>query len=210
MQTPTHFLITAVLNRRLKRREADLKATGGDDTLPPVRSRWLLFGSIAPDLPLIIISAGFIAYDLLNGNMGPGSQSATGVLFNDLFFNSPWIKFAHNIFHAPLMTVAYAGVGYWAWQRRKRWGPALFYFGIACLIHSLIDIPVHYNDGPLLFFPFEWTTRFYSPVSYWDPARYGGDFAHFEAIVVIVCLVYLGVNLIQDRIDKRASQEQPA
>ncbi|MEZ4675136.1 MAG: hypothetical protein R2932_12925 [Caldilineaceae bacterium] len=32
--------------------------------------------------------------------------------------------------------------------------------------HTAIDIPLHYDDGPLLLFPFDWKTRFHSPVSH--------------------------------------------
>jgi membrane-bound metal-dependent hydrolase YbcI (DUF457 family) len=71
---------------------------------------------------------------------------------------------------------------------RLRW---LFWFSASCLLHSLIDIPTHENDGPLLLFPFEWSIRFASPISYWDPNAYGREFALFELTLDIILLGYL-------------------
>ena len=66
-----------------------------------------------------------------------------------------------------------------------RWGPALFWFAAACMLHTLIDIPLHYDDGPLVFYPLNWQARFYSPVSYWDPRRYGIPVAIMEHLMVL-------------------------
>ena len=57
----------------------------------------------------------------------------------------------------------------------------------SCLLHTLVDIPVHHDDGPLIFWPFNWTYRFASPISYWDPAHYGVPTMIFEGGLV-VCL----------------------
>ena len=59
------------------------------------------------------------------------------------------------------------------------------------MLHTLIDIPIHYDDGPLLLFPLNWDLRFMSPVSYWDPNRYGIPFTIFEHSLDIVLLVFL-------------------
>jgi hypothetical protein len=58
--------------------------------------------------------------------------------------------------------------------------------------NSGIDILTHVNDGPLLFFPFDWTVRFHSPVSYWDSAHYGREFGVCALALDLVCLGYLG------------------
>ncbi|MEM7802924.1 MAG: hypothetical protein AAF633_27285, partial [Chloroflexota bacterium] len=133
------------------------------------------------------------------------AYSWTGLLFRDWFFNSPWIKFAHNLFHGPLMTIFYIALGYWAWKNRKSWGAALFWFGLACFVHTMIDIPIHYDDGPLLLFPFEWNIRYMSPVSYWDPERYGTQFTIFEHSLILIMLVYLGWNWWKDRKARKQS-----
>lgn len=214
MQTYTHFVITAVLNRAAKSREADLATQAeqgrtATNTLPPVNSFWLMVGSIMPDIPLILIAFGAIAMDLWSGNrMEPGNEAAemqsyTGYLFRYAFFHEPWVKFAHNLFHAPLLIILYGLVGYWLWQRSgaqaaaqqtAQRGAALFWFALACALHTAIDIPLHYDDGPLVFFPFDWQTRVYSPVSYWDPERYGRPFAIFEHLLLLGMLLFLLVD----------------
>jgi hypothetical protein len=62
---------------------------------------------------------------------------------------------------------------------------------VGCAIHTAGDIPVHHNDGPLLLFPFEWSVRFYSPVSYWHPDYYAVQFGVFETLLVVAMLAYL-------------------
>lgn len=205
MQTYTHFVMTAVLNRAVKRREAQAQAVGTlPYKLPPVNGFWLMVGSVMPDMPLIVIAISCMAVDLLSGKqMAPGNeavemQSYTGYLFQYAFFHDPRVKLAHNLFHAPFLILLYLLAGYWLWQQGKRraagWGAALFWFGVACALHTAIDIPLHYDDGPLLFFPFDWETRFHSPVSYWDPARYGRPFALFEHLLLLGMLLFLLVD----------------
>lgn len=213
MQTYTHFVMTAVLNRAAKSRETDLtkQAEQGHtaiNRLPPINSFWLMVGSVMPDVPLILITFGAIAMDLWSGNrMEPGNEAAamqsyTGYLFQYAFFNEPWVKFAHNLFHAPFLILLYGLIGYWLWRQSDattarqtaQRGAALFWFALACALHTTIDIPLHYDDGPLVFFPFDWQTRFYSPVSYWDPARYGRPFAIFEHLLLLGMLVFLLVD----------------
>jgi hypothetical protein len=198
MQTYSHFIITLWLNRKARDAQVAAEAAGKPSRLPPLHSQALLWGSVAPDLPLIAITLGMAAADLLTGTRWePGAAGATsrvGYLFNHLFFHDPWVKAAHNLFHAPLMVAAYLTVGYWAWRDGRRWGAGLFWFGLACALHTAIDIPLHYDDGPLLLFPLEWSIRFYSPVSYWDPARYGTQFAIGEHLLVLGLLFRMAVD----------------
>lgn len=209
MQTYTHLLVGYVLSRQVAAQQdpqgvdptlyADSPASNAaivdTSSLPAINTRATLLGSIAPDLPLILLTVYFIIVDLLAGNsLDPSSapeQSNVGILFDDLFFNDPGVIFLHNLFHAPILTVTYMLVGYMAWRAGRKWGPALFWFGVACTLHTLIDIPTHYNDGPLIFFPFDWETRFYSPISYWDPSRGGIWFAVFEHVFVLLLLLYV-------------------
>jgi hypothetical protein len=62
------------------------------------------------------------------------------------------------------------------------------------MIHSVIDVITHYDDGPVLFFPFDWHTRFHSPVSYWDRAHYAGQFIWVELGINVVLLGYLWLS----------------
>jgi len=201
MQTYTHYVMTALIKQRLNAHEARANPDEASiERVPPLRSGWLMLGSILPDLPLILLAVASIALDLINGNkLGPGSggaasQSYTEYLFSFMFFHDPWVIAAHNLFHAPLMVIFYLALGYWVWQRGQQWGSALFWLGAACALHTLIDIPLHYDDGPLLLFPFDWQTRFYSPVSYWDPERYGVPFAIFEHLLLAAMVLYLAIN----------------
>lgn len=83
------------------------------------------------------------------------------------------------------------------WRKRRcirsteRW---LFWFFVACLLHTGVDILTHVDDGPKLFFPLDWTTRFHSPVSYWDYRYYGREFRVFEQAINATLLVYLLQN----------------
>ncbi len=183
--------------------------------LPPLASVALLLGSFMPDVPLTLWTVVYGIIDRRNGvvwNSETPGDSLVGLLFDDMFFNDPWVKVAHNLFHAPILTLAYALMGYWLWRSarrvagtRARWGAGLFWFGVACTLHTVIDILVHHNDGPLLLFPFEWSIRFSSPVSYWDPDYYGIPFAIFEHILLLLMLI----PLVQDWWRRRQQRRQP-
>jgi len=183
MQTYSHFFITATLADPLKKRWLQ-------PDLPELERGALLLGSIAPDLPLTLITIGCIIYDVANNTFG-ADESVVRALFEDLFFNSPWIKAPHNLFHSPLLNVLYILFGYWLWKRGNTWGAWIFWFAAGCMLHTLIDIPVHYDDGPLLLFPLNWSWRFMSPVSYWDPQHYGTPFAIFEHTLILGLFIYL-------------------
>lgn len=175
MNTPSHFLITAALDKALPR-------------VPIVKNAFLL-GSVAPDLPLWLLSiTGITYYRFVKG----WSAAATANwMFDHLYFHHPvWIVL-HNFLHAPLILLAGLAI-VWRTRRnigsRSRW---LFWFLLACGFHAAIDILTHVDDGPLLFFPFDWSTRFQSSVSYWDDRYYGREFQQFEIGLNVVLLFYL-------------------
>ena len=194
MQTYTHVVMTALYTRLHRRREA---AGYAIDSWPPLDSTGAIAGSFAPDTPLILLTMGFIAWDMaeqrgLDMRSDEGrANSHTGRLFSDLFFNAHWVKAVHNLFHAPLLVGMYTLLGYLGWLRGREWGARLFWFGLACTAHTAIDIPLHYDDGPLLFFPFDFETRFRSPVSYWDPKRHGRIFVRIEHVLLVFLLLFL-------------------
>ncbi|MEM7031894.1 MAG: hypothetical protein AAF629_20235 [Chloroflexota bacterium] len=200
MQTYSHYLMTLALKHQLQQPNTLLKRKSGGIleslllTLPPLKSRAALLGSVAPDVPLTTMAIVCIIADAIRkqrSNDPEAMPSWTGHLFSTLFFQNRWVKAVHNLFHAPILTLAYLVVGYWAWGQGKSWGGNLFWFGVTTTLHTGIDIPLHYNDGPLLYFPFDWETRFYSPVSYWDPKRYGRPFAIFEHLLLVILLIYV-------------------
>ena len=71
---------------------------------------------------------------------------------------------------------------------RRNW---IFWLAAGCLVHTALDIPTHVTDGPLLLFPFEWSLRFRSPLSYWDSAYFGREFTMFELLLNVALLAYL-------------------
>ncbi len=123
---------------------------------------------MAPDLPGLALTAGaFVYYPLVKSkSIGETFRLIT----EDLFFNSPWWIVAHNSLHSPVVLVA----GFAAAKRFDGRGWAAIRSLLAGAgLHSLLDIPVHHDDGPLLLFPLNWDFRVQSPVSYWDPKHYG-------------------------------------
>ena len=175
MITSSHLIITAALGKRWPH-------------LWPWRGA-ALWGSLAPDIPLYLLTLGGVVYYHLV--LGWELRQTLQHLFHTLFFQHPgWIA-AHNALHSPTLLGI---LGLITWQLRYRFAKTatwLLTFLASCGLHTLIDILVHTDDGPLLFFPFEWTIRFRSPISYWDPRYYGDEFAWFEWGLVVVLLTYL-------------------
>ena len=172
MQTPSHLVIAAAAS----------KAFSG----VPTYSSAFLIGSVAPDVPLYVLSlVGGLYYTRVK-KMTP--QAAAELMFSKLFFKHPLWIVAHNLLHSPTLLLLLLVPLWWQESAAASW---LFWFLASCLLHTLIDIPVHHDDGPLLFFPFQWRTRFISPVSYWDRARGAGWFMWLEGGVVVALLIYL-------------------
>jgi membrane-bound metal-dependent hydrolase YbcI (DUF457 family) len=175
MNTPSHFIMTAALDKGLPR-------------VPIVRNAFLL-GSIAPDLPLWLLSIGGIVY--YHFYLGWSAADAFRLMFGQLYFHHPvWIS-SYNLLHSPLLLITSLAL---VWSKRRNIGSRsrwLFWFLLACLFHTGVDILTHVEDGPLLFFPLDWATRFHSPVSYWDPRHYGREFHWFELALDSVLLIYL-------------------
>lgn len=196
MNTYSHFILAAVLNHRAKLRQTHLAEQNLVDQLPPFHTTAWLIGSFTPDLPLTLLAIGLVVYDQLGGPpLNPADplsvRSNVMYLFDVLFFQHPFVKSIHNLGHAPLLTLFYTSLGYGLWRRGQKWGAALFWYGLSNCLHTAADIPIHYDDGPLLLFPFNLDLRFMSPVSYWDPRRYGNIWGPFEHLADGVMLLYL-------------------
>lgn len=180
MNTPTHFLMTAALHQALPR-------------VPIVTSAFLL-GSVAPDLPLWLLSVGGGLY--LHYGLGWDMATTAHFMFDDLYFYNPVWLASHNFLHAPLLLILGLTI---VWRSRchigssQRW---LFWFFLACLLHSVVDIFTHVDDGPLLFFPFNWTFRFRSAISYWDDRYHGQTVQQIEQLMDLGFLIYLLVPRI--------------
>jgi hypothetical protein len=174
MNTWFHGLANLTLAHRIQRR------------LPWLRLPVVLFSSLVPDLPLFGLTLWYFA------RYGFGF----GPRYDALFYHDPLWVVAHNLFHAPFVILTVGLVGFVLYRRGRRmeeaWGRTeataaetgwrrrrfdvprmLLSFAFGTGLHTLLDIPTHHDDGPLLLFPFDLHTRFLSPVSYWDPEHYG-------------------------------------
>lgn len=173
MNTPTHALINWTLSKSIK-----------DVSFPKSA---VLLGSIAPDIPLYFLSIGGALWFRFVEGWEP--REIGQHIFGYLFYNDPtWIAL-HNCLHSPLsLLVVLATLFY---RNRDafllRWWPIFF---LSCLLHTLVDIPVHHDDGPLVFWPLNWSYRFASPISYWDPEHFGKETMTFEACLCVVLVVY--------------------
>lgn len=206
MNTWSHAIVGGALNRVIKRRQA--ANPEAPERVPPIKSVPFLVGSFLPDLPLILLSIGFIIYDMTQGNFGNPAEnrgeSATAYLFDTMFFEDPWVIAAQNAFHSPFLTILYTVIGYLAWKRGLKWGPLLFWLGLGCTLHTLADIPLHVDDGPLLLFPLNWELRYFAPLSYWDERYYAREWSIFEQFVLdIPLLIWLVWPWVQKRRARR-------
>jgi LexA-binding, inner membrane-associated putative hydrolase len=174
VRIPSHFLITATLNRVAGKR------------LHTVTSA-VLIGSVAPDVPLVVLSVSTAFFKLVRE--GRPITNIHSFMFDDLFFTNPVWIIGHGTLHAPLLLGAALLVT--SLLRKQTWANWLWWFFIACAFHTLLDIPTHSSDGPLLLFPLNWTFRFQSPISYWEETKYGRTFTYLEYALDIFLLCYL-------------------
>lgn len=177
MNTPSHIIINLAIKRIKVLRKA--------------RIPWqaVFWGSMMPDIPLGILSLGTtFYYRFILGNQSPDLMDT---VLHPLYFNNPFWISAHNLLHAPFILGLSLAI-LWRWRIRpgkvQHW---LFWFFSSSAVHAVIDILTHYDDGPLVFWPFNWNIRFNSPVSYWDPAHFGAEFMIFELLLNIVLIGFL-------------------
>ena len=188
MRTLSHLLVTAGLGDRLQGRGA------------PVHLKAFLAGSVLPDLALALLTVGYVIV-----NTGARLRGAEGLMdsYHALYFNNPLWIVSHNLFHAPFVTAVLFLVGVLAERRGLRWGPALRWLALGLALHSAVDILTHHDDGPLIFFPFDWRYRFPSPVSYWDRAYYGGMFTVFEYGLDLLVVAYFALKGARKWLDRK-------
>ena len=193
MVTYSHFLMTALAGDQLKRRKFSqhIKA--------------FLIGSFMPDVPLALLTLGSAAYYWYLSTITPDFNMGGAMMrvFNELYFKNPWWIGLTSFFHAPLLIVVYIALGWVGMRRGKRWGRMLFWFGLGCAFHSLVDILTHHDDGPVVFYPLNWYYRFPSPVSYWDRRHYGDIFRVFENTLDAAILLYFAVVWVRQRLQKK-------
>ncbi len=169
MQTYSHWLLTAVLRRKLRQIGCE-------------PGRAFLAGAVLPDAPLVLLSAGYVVHRRWLNPALP-DKTRCSPTYNRLYFHNRWWITAHHLFHAPPLLLLYLLVGDWGRKRGRAWGAPLFWFAVAAGLHTAVDVFTHNDDGPLLFYPFDWQTRFQSSVSYWDPQRGGRVFRILEHLL---------------------------
>lgn len=180
MQTQSHFLISAALAGPLRKRGLE------------VHTAAFLLGSFLPDIPLFVLSVWF---GVFSSAAQEGLMSGPAMAeYDRLFFNDPLWIVSHNFFHAPPILAAIFGLGLLLRRGGSAWGDRLLWFALAAAFHTAIDILTHHNDGPLLFFPFDFHTRYISPVSYWDPNHYGRIFTQLEIGLDLLLTGYFAVG----------------
>lgn len=163
----------------------------------------VLLGSFMPDIPLFVLS--FLGYFYYHHWMGWSINGTFSHIYGELYFFSPLWMAGHNLLHSPLILTSVLLVLVYL-NKRTYFNQWLFWFFSACFLHSLVDIFTHVDDGPLLLFPLNWTTRFSSPISYWDTRFYGGEFMMFEAVLDLVLLLYLMLPPFIEKFIKKESE----
>jgi len=165
MNTPAHLIVAAALFCRPTR----------PHERPAQQARVnaaALAGALIPDLSLFLMVLWESRVNLRT------PEQIFGHDYRDPFWQA-WFAVDNSI---PLWAaVALAGLALRA--------PAVLALGGAALVHVLTDLPLHHNDARPHFLPFtDWV--FVSPVSYWDPARYGWLVGPLEALLVAaLCLL---------------------
>ncbi len=182
MQTQSHFLLTWFLEDRLRDRLS-------------IHMPALLVGSVAPDIPLFVLTAWFFAVP----RRRQGAEELFGSLYDEYFFNDPVWIISHNLLHAPLVLLLLMGLGIGAHRLGQPLGRALAWFAVACAFHSFVDVFTHRDDGPLLLFPLNWTYRFQTPVSYWDPQHGGRLFLALELVMGVLLIGYFTQRWLRSR-----------
>lgn len=174
MITPTHVVTNAFVARR---------ARGNGGGFIGDKPGWFVLGGLAPDVGLTLMTAGAAVYFPAFEDMT--MQEAMEHAFGTLFFEDPiWIT-VQNTFHSPVVLAGLFALG------KVTKSNKLMAFAAGAMLHTAMDIPVHHNDGPLVFFPFNWDYRFDSPVSYYDRDFYGGIVAPVDMAMTVLGGGYL-------------------
>lgn len=140
-------------------------------------------GSVIPDLDV----ATMWIVERANG-------VSSHVIFRDRFWESPWVEMQAVFNSAPLWAL-FALCGLALSGRRG----ALFAFGAAGFLHVVGDFLLHADDARAHLQPFT-SWRFYSPISYWDPAKSGRIVGAVEAAAGLALVVLLWRRFIGWRV----------
>ncbi len=132
-----------------------------------------LVGALLPDLSLYLM-AGTALFIM---------RIPPDVVFDELYFSRTW----QTVFAIDNSILLWGGLLVFAILRKSDWGIAMT---LAALLHLLLDLPLHHDDGRPHFWPLSnWI--FESPVSYWDRNKGAMWIAPLEATAASVAAVIL-------------------
>lgn len=134
----------------------------------PKRTLPVFVGAVLPDAPMFVF---FFWQTLVVG--APQSE-----IWGEAYFRAGWQDFFDVFNSIPLLIVAI----FLCWRFQFEWARWMF---ASALMHCFFDLPLHNDDAHRHFLPLS-DFRYASPVSYWDPAHYGGLAALGEVVVVCV------------------------
>ncbi len=131
-----------------------------------------MIGAILPDVPMF----GFYLWQRFIG-------TPERVIWSSTYFEPGWQAFFDVFNSLPLLALGLLI----AWRLGASAWIVLF---ASMMLHCAFDLPLHNEDAHRHFYPFsDW--RFASPVSYWDPRRYGTLVAPLELACLAVGAVIL-------------------
>ncbi|MBE9114915.1 hypothetical protein IQ249_03290 [Lusitaniella coriacea LEGE 07157] len=134
----------------------------------------ILLGAILPDLPMF----AFYFWEKVVRRI-PES-----VIWSHSYYDPSWQGFFDLFNSLPLAIIGMVICYYYG---ASRWLALL----ASMALHALEDLPLHGDDAHRHFFPLS-NWRFESPISYWDPNRYGTIVSLLEAIAVLgICFILL-------------------
>ena len=130
-------------------------------------------GAVAPDLSLYLM-AGTSLFLL---GMAPE------YVFGTLYYSDAW----QRVFSIDNSIILW-GIGFFlSWWFGRR---ILIAFTASGLMHLMLDLPLHHDDGRPHFWPVSnWI--FESPISYWDAAHHAGIVGSVETVLSLLLCVML-------------------
>ena len=166
MKTPTHLAINYLILPRLGIDRRFHKA--------------FLLGGVLPDVPICFLFVGVFLWQQ--------DVATTVEVFRHLYETHAWVIAAHSVLHSPLSLLAMLVLSFLVGKYQAR----LEVFIAGCFCHSLVDIYTHVDDGPIVFWPFDWQQRFTGIVSHWD-SNYGGNLVMLVEMTIMLMAVLVMV-----------------
>lgn len=163
MNTPTHLLISAALLTRPGEKSRNWAAAAG---------------AILPDAYLY----GLYIWSKIRGI--PERE-----VWGRIFWEPP-VQFMAALSHSAPLFVVLLMIGLLLRSRQALLSIILIVFGLSGLLHIVFDFLFHHSDAYPHFWPLsDW--RFYSPLSYWEPAYFGLWVSIFEVGLALGLMVIL-------------------